>query len=152
MSARRQGQDEFVQLGLAALDWWGKLAGRDPTSSRLLIWLIRNMDKTAAVCFSHGVAAAELGLCTKTIQRSLKRLDAQNFIRTVKINGQANVYLINALVAWRASRSGIRTAKFSATIIASAADQNSQIERPLQSVPTPPGPMNVQKREHGRPS
>jgi hypothetical protein len=113
----RAPSNDVVQIGPQALDSWGALTRSDPTISALLMWMLRSMNRTGTVGFSQRSAAAAMGVSTKTIQRAIKRLAAQNFVQQVRVNGQSSMFHVNALFARRVTPPETGRALFDAPII-----------------------------------
>ena len=71
------------------------------------------------------------GVSRPTVGRAIKLLKDDQWIDTVKI-GNANAYCVNERVFWQAGKAGRNQRKyaiFSATVIASATDQESDFKK-----------------------
>ena len=66
------------------------------------------------------------------VGRAIKLLKDDQWIDTVKI-GNANAYCVNERVFWQAGRNQRKYAIFSATVIASATDQESDFQEKSQT-------------------
>lgn len=121
------GRSHFAQTELEVHEAWGLLTSGGPQYARaagLLHMMVARMDKQAALVASREVLAEIANCSLSTIKRSLKILKEGNWLDIVPLGkGGTNAYLINSRVAWRAERKLLPTAAFTATVIASAKDQ-----------------------------
>jgi hypothetical protein len=101
--------------------------------------MVAHMDKRAALVASRDTLA-ELAKCSvATVKRSVADLKAGRWIQTVQMGGKGgvNAYVINSRVAWADERKHLAFAAFSATVIASAVEQDTPYdETPLRRIPT----------------
>lgn len=121
---------DFAQTDLSVHDAWGSLTTGGPQYARaagLLHKMVSRMDKQSALVASREVLAEIANCSLSTVKRSLKILQQGNWIDIVPLGkGGTNAYLINSRVAWRAERKLLPTAAFTATVIASAKDQEPE--------------------------
>ena len=82
---------------------------------------------TNAVVCSYGTLCEVTGVSRPTVGRAIKLLKDENWIDTVKI-GNASAYCVNERVFWQAGRNQRKYAVFSATVIASASEQDSNFK------------------------
>ncbi len=115
----------FVQVGRAYLSQMRKLARKSPVANEILLYLVEHMARTTnAVVCSYSTLQEVTGVSRTTVANAIKLLKEDNWIDAVKI-GSATAYCINERVFWQAARNQRKYAIFSATVIASATEQNS---------------------------
>jgi DNA-binding transcriptional regulator GbsR (MarR family) len=79
---------------------------------------------TNAVVCSHKVLQEVTGVSQRTVARAVKILKDDNWIDAVKM-GNSTAYCVNERAFWQAGRNQRKYAIFSATIIASETEQDS---------------------------
>lgn len=115
----------FVQLSRGYLSQMRKLARKSPIAHEILYYLVEHMGRTTnAVVCSYKTLCEMTGVSRPTVGRAIKLLKDDNWIDTVKI-GNANAYCVNERVFWQAARNQRQYAVFSATVIASSSEQES---------------------------
>ena len=115
----------FVQLSRSYLHQMRKLARKSPIAHEILYYLVEHMGRTTnAVVCSYTTLCEVTGVSRPTVGRAIKILKDDNWMDTVKI-GNSNAYCINEKVFWQAKRNERKYAIFSATVIASASEQES---------------------------
>lgn len=125
----------FVQLSRSYLQQMRKLARKSPIAHEILYYLVEHMGRTTnAVVCSYTTLCEVTGVSRPTVGRAIKLLKEDNWIDTVKI-GNANAYCVNERVFWQAGRNQRKYAIFSATVIASASEQeNDYVEKAKQKM------------------
>ncbi len=115
----------FVQLSRAYLHQMRQLARKSPIAHEILYYFVEHMGRTTnAVVCSYATLCEMTGVSRPTVGRAIKLLKDDNWIDTVKI-GNSNAYCVNERVFWQAGRNQRKYAIFSATVIASASEQDS---------------------------
>lgn len=115
----------FVQISRGYLQQMRKLARKSPVAHEILYYLVEHMGRTTnAVVCSRKVLSEITGCSIATVGRAIKTLKDDNWIDTIKI-GTANAYCVNERVFWQAKKNQRKYAIFSATVIASASEQDS---------------------------
>ena len=118
----------FVQISRSYLTQMRKLARASPIAHEILYYLVEHMGRTTnAVVCSYGTLCEVTGVSRPTVGRAIKLLKDENWIDTVKI-GNASAYCVNERVFWQAGRNQRKYAVFSATVIASASEQDSNFK------------------------
>ena len=118
----------FLQLSRSYLHQMRKLARKSPIAHEILYYLVEHMGRTTnAVVCSYTTLCEITGVSRPTVGRAIKLLKDDQWIDTVKI-GNANAYCVNERVFWQAGRNQRKYAIFSATVIASATDQESDFQ------------------------
>ena len=118
----------FVQISRGYLTQMRKLARASPIAHEILYYLVEHMGRTTnAVVCSYGTLCEVTGVSRPTVGRAIKLLKDENWIDTVKI-GNASAYCVNERVFWQAGRNQRKYAVFSATVIASASEQDSNFK------------------------
>lgn len=129
----------FVQLSRSYLHRMRKLARKSPIAHEILYYLVEHMGRTTnAVVCSYTTLCEAMGVSRATVGRAIKLLKKEHWIDTVKI-GNANAFCVNELVFWQAGRNQRKYAIFSAMIVASATEQESDFQEkakhPLTYIP-----------------
>lgn len=115
----------FVQVSREYLRDMRKLARKSPVSHEILYFLVEHMGRmTNAVVCSHKVLQEVTGVSQRTVARAVKILKDDNWIDAVKM-GNSTAYCVNERAFWQAGRNQRKYAIFSATIIASETEQDS---------------------------
>ncbi|MEG3132939.1 replication/maintenance protein RepL [Rouxiella sp. T17] len=118
----------FVQLSRSYLSQMRKLARKSPIAHEVLYYLVEHMGRTTnAVICSYTTLCEVTGVSRPTIGRAIKLLKDENWIDAVKV-GNANAYCVNERVFWQSGRNQRQYAIFSATVIASASEQDSNFQ------------------------
>lgn len=128
----------WVQTERAAHEAFAKLTKTNPSAATLMHTLIANMSNENALVVSQATLATLCDFSIDTVKRSLKVLEAQKWIQIIRIGkGKESVYVVNDRVAWASKRGDLRFSRFSATVIASASEQDSQSleSSPLKRMP-----------------
>lgn len=115
----------FVQVSRGYLAQMRKLARKSPIANEILLYLVEHMGRTTnAVVCSYSTLQEVTGLSRTSVANAIKLLKEDNWIDAVKV-GNATAYCINERVFWQAGRNQRQYAIFSATVIASAKEQES---------------------------
>lgn len=115
----------FVQLSRSYLHQMRKLARKSPIAHEILYYLVEHMGRTTnAVVCSYTTLCEVTGVSRPTVGRAIKLLKDDNWIDTIKI-GNSSAYCVNERAFWQAGRNQRKYAIFSATVIASASEQES---------------------------
>ena len=119
-------KQSFVQTQRETHVKWGRLAVEKPMAAAVLHQLVALMDRQNAIAVGQRTLSRLIGVHETTVKRALKHLRENKWIQQVQLglNGTVNVYVINDRVAWADYRENLRLSKFSAVIIADAADQS----------------------------
>lgn len=124
-SHEKQENFNFVQLSRGYLQQMRKLARKSPIAHEILYYLVEHMGRTTnAVVCSYTTLCEVTGVSRPTVGRAIKLLKDDNWIDTVKI-GNSSAYCVNEKVFWQAGRNQRKYAIFSATVIASASEQEN---------------------------
>ena len=115
----------FVQVSRSYLREMRGLARKSPVAHEILYYFVEHMGRTTnAVVCSRNVLAEVTGCSIATVGRAIRVLKDDNWIDTVKI-GNASAYCVNERVFWQAARNQRQYAIFSATVIATSSEQDS---------------------------
>lgn len=115
----------FVQVSRGYLAQMRKLARKSPIASEILFYLVEHMGRTTnAVVCSYKTLQEATGLSRTSVANAIKILKTDNWIDAIKI-GNATAYCVNERVFWQSGRNHRQYAIFSATVIASASEQES---------------------------
>lgn len=127
----------WVQTERAAHDAWGDLAIRSPRAAALMHKLVANMGRDAAVVASHSTLAEITGYSLSTLKRAIADLQRERWIEVIQIGGKggACAYVVNDRVAWADARANLTLSRFSASIVASSAEQTGVDTEPLRRIP-----------------
>lgn len=123
----RELRGTFVQTERAAHEAWAKFLGLKGSvaAMRVMHLLMARMGENNAAIVSQGTLATMLDCDVRTIRRAVAMLKEHNWVEVVQIGdrGGVNAYVINSRVAWYGKREGLRHALFTATVMASEAEQ-----------------------------
>jgi len=128
----------WVQTDKATHELWGRLSQRSPRAAALMHYLVAQMGHDDAVVASWATLASISGMSVATVRRAIADLRTERWIEVVQIGGKgaANAIVINSRVAWVQGRDRLHYARFSATVLAKA-DEQDQIEAdPLRQLPS----------------
>lgn len=131
-------RNTWVQVERSALEAWAVLTQRAPRAAGLLQVIVAHMNEQAALVASRGTLAKMLGCSEATIKRAVSDLKEGNWIEVIQVGGKGgvNAYVVNSRVAWATNRERLPSAIFTATVIASADEQDEIQTTPLRSIPT----------------
>jgi len=128
LSNRNQSNNDnynFVQLSRTYLKEMRELARKNPLAHEILYYLVEHMGRTTnAVVVSYKTLQEVTSTSRSTVGRAIKLLKDDSWVDSVKI-GSATAYAVNARVFWQAGRNQKEYAIFSATVVASASEQDS---------------------------
>lgn len=139
--AVEQRRTTWVQTERAAHEAWVELMKKAPMAARLAHVLVAHMDGASNALVASQTTLGELmgGVHRNTVRRAIDVLEAERWIEVVQLGGKggALAYVVNSRVAWGRSRADMRYAKFSASVLASGAEQLSALDDrpPLRQVP-----------------
>lgn len=123
--AKKGENYNFVQLNRGHMQALRALTRKSPLAHEILYYLVEHMGKTTnAVIVSYRTLQEVTGVSRATVGRAISILKDDNWVDAVKI-GSATAYAVNARVFWQASRNQKEYAIFSATVVASASEQDS---------------------------
>ncbi|ECD9411948.1 plasmid replication initiation protein [Salmonella enterica subsp. enterica] len=121
----------FVQLSRAYLHSWRGLIRKNPLATEILMFFIEKMGRTTnAVVCSYKTLTELTGYSRTSVANAIKALKDDNWIDTVKI-GNATAYCVNERVAWQAKKNQRKYALFSATVVASESEQDSDFHKKI---------------------
>lgn len=133
------GPTKWVQTERKAHEEWAMLGIRKPIAAAVLHKLVAAMGHQNAVVVGQKTLAMMLGVHDRSISRAVADLVAEQWIQVVKIGkGKEVCYVVNDRVAWGQPRDQLRLSVFSATVVASAEDQDETTmdNAPLRRIPT----------------
>jgi hypothetical protein len=128
---KKQTRGTWVQTERNAHELWDLLISQNANAARIMHRLVALMDSRGAVVVSQKTLGTMMGLHRNTIGRSIKVLEAQNWIETIQlggVTGGVRCYVVNHRVAWADGRDKKRFASFDARIIASEEEQIKPLE------------------------
>ena len=115
----------WIQTGRREHEAWAHFSLRKPAAGALLHLLVSRVGAQNAVVITQAVLAQLLGVSDRTIRTALGDLATAQFIQIVRLGkGREAAYVVNDRVAWGQPREHLRLSTFSATVVASAADQD----------------------------
>jgi dihydroxyacetone kinase DhaKLM complex PTS-EIIA-like component DhaM len=130
---------DWVQTERQAHEAWASLISRKPRAAELLHHLVAQMNKQNAVVVAQSTLAQLMGRSIDTVQRAISVLVAERWIQVVHIGkGKEAAYVVNDRVAWSDRRDKLCLSSFSATVVASIADQETATldHAALRRIPT----------------
>ena len=115
----------FVQVSRSYLKHWRQLTSKNALASEILLYLVEHMGRTSNAVICSYKTLQEVTCYSRTsIAKAIKLLKDDNWIDTIKV-GSATAYGINERVFWQAGKNQRRYALFSANVIASESEQES---------------------------
>ena len=129
----------FVQLSREYTSNLGRLARKNALSVQIMMFLVESMGRTTnAVICSYKTLQELTGTSRSSVSGALKILKDDNWVQAVRV-GNATAYAINEKVFWQAGRNARKYALFSATVVASETEQDSNFhekaKEPLRHIP-----------------
>lgn len=120
------GFAHFAMVEKVALHNLDELMRTDMQAARLIVSLIRLIEPGSGgvVVISRAAIAELLDVSLPTVQRALKTLVGGHWVQRIKIGG-AYALAVNKAVAWVGPRGQLGHAVFSATVVASRAEQDA---------------------------
>jgi len=120
------GFAHFAMVEKVALHNLDELMRTDMQAARLIVSLIRLIEPGSGgvVVISRAAMAELLEVSLPTVQRALKTLVSGHWVQRIKIGG-AYALAVNKTVAWVGPRGQLDHAVFSATVVASRAEQDA---------------------------
>ncbi len=114
----------WIQTDREAHEAWAILA-KKPAASAVMHILCANIGEHNAVVISQDTIAKLCHLSSRSVRRAIADLIEGNWIEVRQIGAttQTNAYIVNDRVAWQGARDGLRYSLFSATVVASSAEQ-----------------------------
>ena len=132
-SIQKQG---WVQTDKKAHEAWAKFGIKKPTASALLHYMCAYMGEQNALVVPQSVLAKALGVSDRTISTAIADLASNQWIQIVRLGrGKECAYIINDRVAWDKPRDKLNLSLFSATVMASADDQDELDGPELRRIP-----------------
>lgn len=115
----------FVQLNRQNIHHIIAICNIDKQATRILLFMLENMDKFNALICSYTVFQEQLEISISTVKRAIKILKEQGFIAIYK-SGTSNVYVINDDLAWTNHGNKHQYCKFPANVVLTASEQYKQ--------------------------
>lgn len=140
-NSAKRGPRTWVQTERSAHEAWLALMKEAPAAAKLMHLLCSRIDPSNnAVVTSQKVLSQLCGIHRTTVVKAAKELENRRWIQRVQLGGKggATAYVVNDRVAWARARKDIPyMSRFSATVLASESEQDSQSfeETPLRKVP-----------------
>ena len=129
----------WTQISLEASEDLRGLIGREPKAAQLVLALIEQMEPGGGgiVVASRTTMAELIGASVPTVARALRVLMNEGWVQRIRI-GSAPALAIYSRVAWVGPRGDLSHAVFSATVIASRAEQDAIALAPpqMRRIPT----------------
>lgn len=119
----------FVQLSRGYLRNWRGLVRKNPLATEILLFLVERMGRTTnAVVCSYQTLTEVTGYSRRSVASAIKLLKEDNWIEAVKV-GNATAYCVNERVVWQAAKNQRKYAMFSAVVVASESEQESNFHK-----------------------
>jgi len=145
LPAKKPIPGSWVQTERQAHEAFAALIARSPLAARIMHHLVSRVGEHNAVVISQGALADLTGASRQGVQKALAILSADRWleVRQIGSTSSVNAYVLNDRIVWHGDRNGRRYALFSATVIASSAEQPDETEldrnhdlRPLRRLPS----------------
>ena len=113
-----------TEMKSVQLENWLKTSQK---AASLFLFLSEKMDQENALIVSQETLSEYFGISKRTIIRQLNVLKEKGFIEIIK-SGTANVYLVNANIAWTSYANKREYAQFKANVFVSKSEQEYKIK------------------------
>jgi hypothetical protein len=126
-----------VQTERTSHEAWAVLVKNKPRAAALLHTIVAHMDHQSALVASRETLASMADCSVATVKRAVADLKEGNWLEVVQVGGKGgvNAYVVNSRVAWANNRKQLPGAIFTATVLASQAEQESIDTTPLRRIP-----------------
>lgn len=118
---------DFVQVSRQSMKEIRMLADKNKLALKILMIIAEKMNRQNAIVISQKTLGELVGKGRTSVYNAVKTLEEGRWIKTLKI-GTANAYIVNERVFWNDLTDKRRYAIFSATVIASEAEQELSAE------------------------
>lgn len=125
-SRKLKPNSNFVQIYRNEMFSIRELIKDEPKAANLFLFLTEKMDQDNAIVVSQETLSEVLGTSKRTIIRHLKLLIEKGFLKVIK-SGTANVYLVNANIAWSSYANNREYAQFRASVFVSRTEQEFNV-------------------------
>jgi hypothetical protein len=134
-----EGNYNFVQVQKGYMKHWRELIKKQPLAAEIMFYFMEVMGRnTNAVVCSYKTLQEITGYSRPSVGRAIKTLKDMNWIDSVKI-GSATAYAVNERIAWQSGKNHRKYAIFSATVVASESEQDSNFHeysnQPIKHIP-----------------
>ena len=119
-----EGNPPFIQFYKHSFPFVRKLMKDNPTACNVFMFLVENMEGDNAIIVSQQAMSEILGYGRTTLWNAVKYLQEHKYIAIIK-SGTANVYCVNADIAWQQNHDKKKFAKFSARVFVTETEQAS---------------------------
>lgn len=103
-----------------------KLASANPHALKILLFILRKMDRYNALVCSYKVFEEYFNISKRTVTRAISHLKKHGFIY-VKKSGSSNVYyIVNSQLAWSSWTNNLKYCEFPANVILTYSEQEEE--------------------------
>lgn len=119
----------WVQTEQSSHEAWARLTLENNKAAALMHLVVSRMDRsTNAIVASHQVLAELMKCSTRSIKNYIAVLEKERWLQRVSLGkGSVNALVVNSAVAWGKDRENMRFSAFTAQVIASRDDQDSDL-------------------------
>lgn len=118
---------DFVQVYRNHIEQIAELGAENATALKLLLFFIKHMDGSNALCVSNIALQEVFGYSKQTICKNIKYLKDNGWICVLK-SGTANIYIVNPEVAWTSYGYQKQYCKFNATVFLSESENTEYLQ------------------------
>lgn len=118
---------DFIQVYRNHIEALAELGTNNPTALKLLVFFMKHMDGTNALCVSNITLQEIFGYSKVTICKTIKYLKDNGWICVLK-SGTANIYVVNPDVAWTSYGYQKQYCKFNATVFLSESENTEFLQ------------------------
>lgn len=122
----RKVNSGFVQLYEDHIPLILEMLQKNRTAGQLFIWLLKHMDNRNALVVSQIALAEAFGVTDRSIRTAVAYLKEVKALTILK-SGSANIYAVNAQIAWKSDANGKTFALFDAAVYVSKSEQEGPL-------------------------
>ena len=133
---------DFVQVYRNHIEQIAELGAENATALKLLLFFIKHMDGSNALCVSNIALQEVFGYSKQTICKNIKYLKDNGWICVLK-SGTANIYIVNPEVAWTSYGYQKQYCKFNATVFLSESENTEYLQNIVEKLKDVQDSINI---------
>ena len=136
----------FVQFNRGSMAAYRALIRRSSIAAELITVFTHHMGRDNSLVCSYRTLQDLTGYSRASLSKAVQILKEDQWIQVLKI-GTANAYIVNSAAFWSGSAQGKYFAKFRATVLTSAEEQNERLEQ-MKTLKLKQAPVQLVDGEH----